>query len=357
MLEQDVIDRANNGDLLALVSTPLKRVSSSEGGEYAGPCPACGGRDRFHVQPARHRWLCRRCTEGRWRDAIALYRLVVPGASFVDAVRALAGEVRFVQARRPALRLPATESETAEPPGAAWQARARDFVAECQRALWSRAEPGAAEVRQWLTRHRGLSPATQQLWQLGWNPSPRVESPEWWGLPAGEDPVYLAAGVVIPCIVSRAFWYLKVRRLEANADPKYVHVRGSRPALYLADTITDTTRVVVLVEGEFDGLVMLQSVRARAWPAPVAVATFGAATNRLRPPWTIRLAGKQIVTGYDADEAGEAASAWWAAHSPGAVRLVLTSPQGARPCKDITEYLKQGGRPSDLVAGSLPAGL
>ena len=32
-------------DLLAIVSvdTPLKRVAATSGGEYAGPCPFCGG--------------------------------------------------------------------------------------------------------------------------------------------------------------------------------------------------------------------------------------------------------------------------------------------------------------------------
>ena len=36
-----------------------------------GPCPVCGGRDRFRVQPGAGRWLCRQCTGGKWRDVIA----------------------------------------------------------------------------------------------------------------------------------------------------------------------------------------------------------------------------------------------------------------------------------------------
>jgi hypothetical protein len=30
-----------------------KRVSSTKGGEYKSPCPSCGGKDRFTIQPAR----------------------------------------------------------------------------------------------------------------------------------------------------------------------------------------------------------------------------------------------------------------------------------------------------------------
>src|SRR5215471_18631712 len=40
-------------DLLAEITqdTRLKRTSSSRGGQYNGPCPWCGGTDRFRVQP------------------------------------------------------------------------------------------------------------------------------------------------------------------------------------------------------------------------------------------------------------------------------------------------------------------
>jgi hypothetical protein len=50
-------------DLLALVGrvVALKRMASTNGGEYAGPCPFCGGTDRFHVWPAGDPpgWWCR----------------------------------------------------------------------------------------------------------------------------------------------------------------------------------------------------------------------------------------------------------------------------------------------------------
>ena len=64
-------------DLLGLIGadTRLKKVASTGGGEYAGPCPFCGGRDRFRVQPLRGRWWCRGCSDGpRWQDAIGYVR-------------------------------------------------------------------------------------------------------------------------------------------------------------------------------------------------------------------------------------------------------------------------------------------
>ncbi len=47
--------------------TQLRKVAATNGGEFAGPCPFCGGKDRFHVQPNKNRWLCRGCTGGRWK--------------------------------------------------------------------------------------------------------------------------------------------------------------------------------------------------------------------------------------------------------------------------------------------------
>ncbi len=64
-------------DLLSLIGhdTPLKKIASTGGGEWTGPCPFCGGRDRFRVQPERGRWWCRQCSEDdRWGDAIAYLR-------------------------------------------------------------------------------------------------------------------------------------------------------------------------------------------------------------------------------------------------------------------------------------------
>jgi hypothetical protein len=68
--------RSNNNSLPAYslldLLPGLKRVSSSGGGEYAGPCPFCGGTDRFRCWPVKGRAWCRQCG---WKgDAIQLLR-------------------------------------------------------------------------------------------------------------------------------------------------------------------------------------------------------------------------------------------------------------------------------------------
>lgn len=59
-------------DLQAMITTPLRKVSSARGGEYHGPCPFCGGTDRFALWPADNKWSCRHCVDENMtpKDAI-----------------------------------------------------------------------------------------------------------------------------------------------------------------------------------------------------------------------------------------------------------------------------------------------
>ena len=76
--------RAPITDVVARFGLRLKR----QGRELVGPCPVCGGNDRFAVHPTKGVWNCRHCVRGG--DAIALLRHV-EGCSFKEAVAALGG--------------------------------------------------------------------------------------------------------------------------------------------------------------------------------------------------------------------------------------------------------------------------
>lgn len=67
--------------------TRVKRSSAYNGGEWHGPCPICGGKDRFHVYPTPregrpYAW-CRRCERGgdalNWDVRLAGQDPGVPG--------------------------------------------------------------------------------------------------------------------------------------------------------------------------------------------------------------------------------------------------------------------------------------
>jgi hypothetical protein len=58
------------------------------GNERSGPCPVCGGDDRFSINVKKQLWNCRGCQRGG--DVIALVRHL-DGVGFEDAVETLAG--------------------------------------------------------------------------------------------------------------------------------------------------------------------------------------------------------------------------------------------------------------------------
>ena len=80
-----LIDRARQSDILTVAQRygALKRAGA---GEHVGPCPVCGGTDRFSVNVKKQLWNCRGC--GKGGDAIALVRHV-DGVTFAQAVERL----------------------------------------------------------------------------------------------------------------------------------------------------------------------------------------------------------------------------------------------------------------------------
>ena len=58
------------------------------GGELVGPCPGCGGKDRFSINPRKDVIFCRRCDAKG--DQIALVQLVL-GLDFMAALEWLVG--------------------------------------------------------------------------------------------------------------------------------------------------------------------------------------------------------------------------------------------------------------------------
>lgn len=58
---------------IASNESQLKRVGRAE---WSGPCPGCGGNDRFSVvyKNAAWLWVCRGCSDGRYHDEIDYYR-------------------------------------------------------------------------------------------------------------------------------------------------------------------------------------------------------------------------------------------------------------------------------------------
>lgn len=356
----DTVAIKQRNDLLSLVGqdTRLRKVATTAGGEYAGPCPFCGGRDRFRVQPEKGRWWCRRCGDGaRWEDAIAYIRKR-DGVDFAEACRLLGASESEMGTgalpwRRPPDRLRraptqpariesvsrlATELAEDQVPTPAWQAAGMRFVAEAEAALWS--EVGE-RARAYL-HARGLQDETLQTWRIGFQPEENRRDPaECWGFPA-QGPrgrpalLRIPRGIVIPWLLDRQLWQLKIR--TNRQEPKYLAISGGHPCLYGADTLL-AGEAAILPEGEFDALLLWQEVGDL-----IGVATLGSCNRRLSPgALRYLLACSHVLLPYDADEEGE----------KGAQRLCQLLPRARRTRtplgKDVTKFWQLGGCVRDWV--------
>jgi DNA primase len=310
-------------DLLGLIGrdTALRRVASTNGGEYAGPCPFCGGRDRLRVQPSaagKGRWFCRQCTGdpqagGHWLDAIDYVRQRA-GVGYREACTLLDVEAQLPQQEhKPPLR--PTVPQEASPP-AFDQAAALAAVEECERQLWSDA---GAKARRWLAG-RGIVEETARAWRLGYNP--RRGAVCGLGIPRG---------IVIPCLVDDAAWYIKVRRpVPPLPGPKYQQVKGGRSALFGLDHLAGR-RVAVICESELDAMLLWQE--AGDLVDVVAVGSKGA---RPALPWLAYLVGASrwlVALDRDADDV----ATWWGEFSSRVRRV--------RPLRgnDLTDFHQAGG--------------
>jgi hypothetical protein len=90
------VARARAADLLEVARSHGAQLKKSSG-EWIGPCPACGGVDRFSINLKARLWNCRGCDKGG-RGVIDL-EIHLAGSTFVEAVKALAGS-NFVDAVR-----------------------------------------------------------------------------------------------------------------------------------------------------------------------------------------------------------------------------------------------------------------
>lgn len=100
-------------NLLSLISGNFKKVATTSGGEYSGPCPQCGGTDRFRVWPHRQDktpgFWCRGCG---WKGNAASYviwrdHLTDDKHGFVEALKTLGIELESNYTPRTPYKAPA----------------------------------------------------------------------------------------------------------------------------------------------------------------------------------------------------------------------------------------------------------
>ena len=233
-------------ELLPLVGSELRKA----GAYYVGPCPMCGGVDRFTVKhtPGGDRWHCRHCGDGKYHGVID-FIMARDRVSFLEACKALsgAGEVVLTPTRQPARQPATTPKKEPTTPDAPTQARMMAAMDAAGDALFT---TDGQQAQDYL-RSRGLALGTWYAWHLGaasiYDPSAQRKRPAlsipWYYVDAQREVI---AGI-------------KYRFIDA--DPKglrYTSAPGSMFVLYGAWNAIQTDTTLILVEGELNALSLWQ---------------------------------------------------------------------------------------------------
>lgn len=325
-------------------------------GELCGPCPWCGGKDRFTLfteQGAEGlgRFWCRQC--GKGGDAIQFLR-DLHGLSFKEARQALGlPEASFKnKSHLPQHQVckPAFTPHKAILPSLVWQRRSTKL------ALWAAEQlEQSPKIQEWLEKERGLTHATARFYGLGWIPQDYFRPREAFGLPpefkdnGKPRRVWIPKGLCIPVIGFQGHIYrVKIRVADPGPNrPKYIPIpqaeKNTSPMILESRA---GHRAWQVVESELDALLLAQEAGHL-----VNVVAMGSASYRPdAETWAKLQAAPRVLVSLDFDEAGnKAACRWWEAHLPPGVFKLWPVPDGKDPC----DSWRAGWHLADWVYGGL----
>jgi DNA primase len=312
-------------DIMAHVPTRLKKVASTGGGEYHGPCPMCGGTDRFAVQPNYDypRWFCRECNKS-WSDAIELMQRL-HGDDFVQACQRLNIRLDKKKSSWPAPRRAPAAVPAVDAPAISDSAYI-DMATKFVDWAWRNLHSGDYRDVQYnyLLEQRIIGDDITFLHMVGYNPS-------WKTWDWGKTRVKVAPGIVFPYLESFDGPPRRINIRRMDGDPKYIQIKGGANWLYNAWQIKSKS-TVILCESEIDALSVSQMV---VHHAVVPVATGSAQACRLARWIALLSTARRVLVAFDNDSAGEAAARWWIDTLPNAARLQPTR-------HDVNDMLKHG---------------
>ena len=305
---------------LASIDTRLHRVAIHE---YAGPCPGCGGDDRFHVNLRKRGghggFMCRYCwpaEEKGWGDEIDYLRHF-KGMSF-HAAKTHLGEAPQVNGLLSHVntRYRATAGFKSE----SWQSLAREVAdSACEQIL----TPEGQACLDYL-HLRGFTDETIRKARLGFDTR--------WSPKAGQK----VPCITIPWYADGKYWKITCRDIRMNCPPdhRYFSLSGStNQGLYFGDVLKARRGFVAfLVEDEFSALAIAQEAGDL-----VNVVAISGADSECNNVWTMRLAAAEaVMLAFDADQAGRNAAQKW--------RRILScnSRRYAPLCKDANDMLIKG---------------
>lgn len=270
---------------LATPLTELKKISNSHGGEWSGPCPFCYGTDRFSVQPnsGEGRWLCRHCTDGKWRDVIEFIERR-DNIGFLDACKLLFGDNVAMSIDQDDLKRIRREREEQDQARIEQELDRQELVrgglADAWKPFYENLINQPDRIRLW--GDRGLSTEFIEYYKVGYCPNREFYSPF----------VFESATLTIPTWRGGECIGL-VHRLLMDDPPggKYrPHVAGAGKPIFFGDVHQKSgVGDVLLLEGEIKTMVTFSHIWRKdpCQPHPIyGLNLAGIAGKSFKQSWT-----------------------------------------------------------------------
>ena len=279
MIDELIIEQAKTVDLINLAgkNTELHKESSTE---WSGPCPRCGGHDRFHVKASGFFCRNRACwPDGseKFGDSIAYVRWL-HGVNFVDAINILTGGVNAPAPRR--IAQPTTSAKPEEKrQHDGWAEKIEPMVIEAMERI---------ETAESYLSGRNIELMTALVYNLGFRPDAPL--PGTWDRHKREHTYQPQPAIVLPWYRGGRLVAVRYRFLQyheyTDVDGKDRNVKQSsvydsdfRGTLYGGQALpefcgmpidpngrcAEQLRILILCEGEINAMSIWQATNGFKW--------------------------------------------------------------------------------------------
>lgn len=315
-----------------------QKKASTGGGEHKGPCPWCGGDDRFSIHPNQDRYVCRNCK--RFGDSIQFYR-DFHNMSYQEACAALGQTPQnFKKTFLSEKTIWAPRATTV--PNETWQKKGEAIAFSAFKFLMS----AAGHPHREYLHGRGINIDTIKAARLGFVDTAMTFDPTTWGLAKTNKNIWIPRGIIIPYFHQKnGLLRLRIRQDQPISNDRYILVAGSSTEYFSYPTDSTHDQPVYVTEAEIDGWLCWQEFGDRA-----NIKSIGNSSSRPDKETHQALVDTDIILlGLDNDPAGQKESGWWKAQYSNT--QTCTVPKG----KDPGEAFEHGVDLRQWFAGQLQA--
>lgn len=282
-----------------------RRVSDTKGGEYHGPCPLCGGKDRFTVRPndpgsQNGFFICRKCNIAG--DLNKLAGILRPGAKITNSEKKF--HERYAKKNISTPWVAARKN----PPSNSWQQAMSRVV-----SIYTGQTSSAKSLLYSYFRPRNIDEKTIECSKLFYVPKKRYES-----VVGFDSSIQINEGICIPNYRGDILYSIHIRQMAG--DPKYIYVKGSIAVPYHITKVDKIGAPVFIVESELDAILLYQA--AGDLVHAVALASVSARPDAYTDALITN--ASHVFVCLDYDDAGLNELSWWRSHYPQAKHIFAT---------------------------------